>query len=115
MVGAPSLIDNKDGEKYSLPGKWLDKKFLKFNYAVYWSVVTNCCTAATNDVNPVGLASKPDHTHTWTPPVNALIPEHVVCPDAKEDNKWYPVDITAVLADSALTSRSKLQNISALG
>jgi hypothetical protein len=46
MVEAPSLIDNNDGEKYSLQVKLLGKIFLQFNYAGHCSVVANCCTAA---------------------------------------------------------------------
>jgi len=69
---APSLVDNKDGEKYSLRVKLLGKKLLKFNCAVYCSVVTNCCTAASvfwlHDVNKpsrLGFKAGP-HAHVDT-------------------------------------------------
>lgn len=80
MVEAPSLTDNNEREKYSLQIKLLGKKFLKFNNAVYCSVVTNCCTAASFRVilkrrKPIrpGFKAGP-HAHvdnTWTPPINA--------------------------------------------
>lgn len=52
------------------------------------------------------------HAHMDT--TNKCLHQNTSASDA-EDNKWYSVDITAVLADCALSSRCRLQNISALG
>jgi hypothetical protein len=110
MVDAPNLIDNNDGEKYSLQVKLLSKKFLKFNYAVYCSVVTNCCTAASvlyiakrRKTSRPGFKAGP-HAHVDT--TNTCVYQITSsASDARKDNKFYLVDIAAVLADSALSSR----------